>query len=216
MSLDIELLRKAIKEQGFEWRVEYNHLTGMDTESRKKLLGSIPPEAATATATDPRVSELIGSTDNLPTSIDWRNNGGNFVSNIQNQGRCGSCVSFGSVAVFESMIAIEKGMFIKLSEADGFFCSSHGANCSGWWPSSFFKANQTRGICQAYLFPYSSAFSNGNPSCKVNPKRDSNAFKYQNINSVTTIDEAKAYLVNVGPITACFDVYEDFYHYKSN
>uniref|UniRef100_S4R5X7 Dipeptidyl peptidase 1 n=1 Tax=Petromyzon marinus TaxID=7757 RepID=S4R5X7_PETMA len=43
----------------------------------------------------------------LPTSWDWRNvNGINYVSPIRNQGSCGSCYSFSSMAMLEARIRI--------------------------------------------------------------------------------------------------------------
>ncbi len=41
----------------------------------------------------------------LPTSIDWRNKGGNWVSPVKDQGSCGSCWAFSSVAALESKYA---------------------------------------------------------------------------------------------------------------
>jgi C1A family cysteine protease len=57
------------------------------------------------------------ATLNLPSSIDWRNNNGNFVTPVKNQGGCGSCVAFGTMAVMESMFAIEQSMLLNFSEA---------------------------------------------------------------------------------------------------
>jgi hypothetical protein len=32
------------------------------------------------------------------------------------------------------MVLVKTGATVDLSEADLHFCSSHGANCGGWWP----------------------------------------------------------------------------------
>lgn len=42
----------------------------------------------------------------IATSIDWRQNRG--VTNVKNQGACGSCWAFSSVAIIESNYLIEK------------------------------------------------------------------------------------------------------------
>ena len=213
MNIKISALNEAIKEKGHDWVAEENHMTKMNPEERIKMLGTTIPDNPEMTK-GTEVFKTSGAS--APSSIDWRNNNGNFVTRIKNQGPCGSCVGFGSTAVFESMIAIE-GVYAlqSLSVADAFFCSSHGANCSGWWPSDYFTANKTRGVVADVLFPYSEAFSGGNPVCKTIPNRADHAYTYGKINSTTTVEAAKAYLSSTGPLAACFSVYQDFYGYKS-
>ena len=43
----------------------------------------------------------------LPSKIDWRDHGGNFVTPVRDQQFYGSCVAFGTLAVLESMIMIK-------------------------------------------------------------------------------------------------------------
>ncbi len=213
MNNDINALNEAIKEKGHTWVAEENHMTKMSSEERIKMLGAIIPDNLNENTSS--TQETIDTTA-LPSSIDWRNNNGNFVTRVKDQGQCGSCVGFGCTATFESMLAIEKVHYLQsLSVADSFFCSSHGTNCLGWWTDSYFKANKSRGVVADVLFPYSEAFSNGAPICITIPNRAQHAYKYGQINSTTTIAAAKAYLNNTGPIAACFMVYEDFYGYKS-
>jgi C1A family cysteine protease len=78
--------------------------------------------------------------------VDWRNHNGNHVTPIKDQGFCGSCVSFCTTAMVESMASIEKGELLDLSEADLHFCSSHGENCDGWWPNEAFDQVRMR-VC---------------------------------------------------------------------
>lgn len=200
------------------WTAAENEISVLEEPARKALLGAVKPYGYQPPAETPRFS--LAAAAPLPVSVDWRNNAGNHVSSVKNQGGCGTCVGFGITGVLESMISIEHSMLLNISPADAFFCSSHGANCSGWWPLPAFQANQGRGICQEYLFPYASAFPGGNiwaqpPSCMVSPQRGDNLFNYVNINTVTTVAAAKNYLATTGPLTACFDVYEDFFSYHS-
>jgi C1A family cysteine protease len=209
-------LNSALAKSNAKWLANENKISILSDEAKKKMLGAEKPVGYQV----PISIKNKVATLNLPSSIDWRNNNGNFVTPVKNQGGCGSCVAFGTMAVMESMFAIEQSMLLNFSEADMFFCSSHGAVCSGWWPISAYQANQQRGIVQECLFPYSIAFPGNNiwnqpPSCVVIPNRANNAFTYSNINTITSIDDAKNYLCSTGPLAACFDVYQDFYNYSS-
>jgi len=51
--------------------------------------------------------------DALPTHVDWRTSG--VVSPVKDQGHCGSCWAFSSVAAIESHAAINSGSLKTLS-----------------------------------------------------------------------------------------------------
>jgi C1A family cysteine protease len=206
----------AIAQKGAQWIAGDNPISMLDDQAKQRMLGAVKP----AGYTPPAPKAMAAAPVALPASIDWRNNNGNFVTSVKDQGGCGSCVAFGSTAAMESRFAIEQSMLLDFSEADFFFCSSHGAVCTGWWPIPAYQANQTRGLIQEVLFPYPTAFPGNNiwnqpPTCKNVPDRASNAFTYANINTITTLQDAKAYLASTGPLVACFDVYADFFNYKS-
>jgi len=76
-----------------------------------------------------------------PDSWDWRTKG--VVNPVQNQGQCGSCWTFSTIAVIESAYAIKTGKLQKLSEQEIVDCS-HGCvledgqqvcnqGCNGGW-----------------------------------------------------------------------------------
>ena len=97
---------------------------------------------------------------NFAPAVDWRNRNGNHVTSVKNQRQCGSCVSFCTCAVVESMASIEKGQLLDLSEADSHFCSSHGASCSGWDAGTAYGQFKSRGVLPEPAFAYMSAFDN--------------------------------------------------------
>ncbi len=153
-------------------------------------------------------------------NVDWRNRDGNHVTPVKNQGGCNASVAFGTIAVVESMVSIEKGKLLDLSEADHQFCSGHGANCTGWSPTDAFKEIQNRGVCSETNFPYADAFSNndiwaGAPSCHITSDRSDSVVKISQITSLSSPAGAKNYLMNFGPVAAMIEVYSDFIDYKS-
>lgn len=213
MRMDIKALNEEIKKRGHSWIAEENHMTKLSSEQQQSMMGVLP--SAEQLTDDVEVHQA--DTAPLPPFFDWRNGGG-YVTGVKDQGLCGSCVGFACTAVLESMIAIEHHLphLYDLSAADSFFCSSHGTTCEGWHPHDCFNANRLRGVVPESLFPYwaSQPITNGPRFCIVSPNRDSLTFQYSTISQVNGILDTKSYLVNKGPITACFDLYADFYGYQ--
>lgn len=74
---------------------------------------------------------VVLDTTNIPDSIDWRSKGA--VNAPKDQGQCGSCWAFSSVAAMEGHHQIATGTLLSLSEQQLVDCSgSYGnAGCNG-------------------------------------------------------------------------------------
>lgn len=216
--LSFEYLADELKKQKARWQPMETEVSKKGEKARKKLLGVQLPPGFTFPA--PKASTRSLDAPGFAPAVDWRNRNGNHVTPVKHQGGCGSCVSFCTVAVVESMASIEHNQLLNLSESDQHFCSSHGANCNGWWPVPAFEQIQSRGVCDEASFPYDEAFPDNNiwagpPSCKLSSDRDNKAVKITNITTVTSANEAKEYLDSTGPLSAVIEVYSDFYNYQS-
>src|SRR5882762_10014910 len=128
-------LQRILQEKKITWVAKENPFALLTEEEKKNRLGLIDN-------VDPRgrrgMHEYLKS-GSFPDSIDWRNHNGNHVTPVKDQHNCGSCVSFATVAVTESMASIEMDLTLDLSERDQHYCSSHGANCEGWNPGPAFE-----------------------------------------------------------------------------
>ena len=150
----------------------------------------------------------------IPFEMDWRNhNGRNYVTPVKDQRQCGSCVSFATIGVVESMALIEQGLTLNLSEAAYTF-ALRTEQTLGWHTFSAFRQIGYRGVCDEAAFPYASAFTASGPVCRYIPDRPSRIYQIKKINEIQTMDDAKAYLSSVGPLAACFKVMTDFYTYN--
>jgi len=119
----------------------HNHLSTLHESEKKAMRGAIRPKPAT-TKSRAIVAE-VAEDRSYPASLDWRNNGGNFLAPIQNQGQCGSCWTFSASATLESRWAIVHGMagnVPKLSEQNLVDCchtgNSDASGCDGGWYSN--------------------------------------------------------------------------------
>ena len=88
----------------------------------------------------------------LPSSWDWRQHGVGMPP-IRNQGSCGSCWAFGTVAAVEASIAVFDKKVVDLSEQFVLDCNPHGYSCGGGYWAYDLLAKSGAAMEQSY--PYS-------------------------------------------------------------
>ncbi|OAY34431.1 vignain [Manihot esculenta] len=90
----------------------------------------------------------------VPPSIDWRKKGA--VTGIKNQGLCGSCWAFSSVAAVEGINKIRTGDLVSLSEQELVDCNSVNHGCDGGLMEEAFRfIEKTGGLTTENNYPYS-------------------------------------------------------------
>ena len=151
--------------------------------------------------------------------MDWRNKDGeNWVTAIEDQGGCGSCVAFGCIGSFESHVRIARSnsnLTVDSSEADLWFCwgPNHGAaKCpaGGWWPDQAIPG-LVQGVVDAACFPYTAA----DQACNRCADAQTRLTKATGWHTTSTVNDMKMFLADIGPLVTCFTVYDDFYNYQS-
>jgi hypothetical protein len=104
--------------------------------------------------------------NNLPYSVDWRDK--NAVTNVKNQGQCGSCWSFSAVGAMEGSWAIATGKLLNLSEQQLMDCSDKYGNmaCNGGIMDHGFDYAIDNGMCSYKEDPYQGKSDSCNINCK--------------------------------------------------
>ena len=110
---------------GGSFHLKPNKFADMTNEEFKQRLG-YKKNNNTVTKRAP-----LRDTKTLPDSIDWRQKGA--VNPVQDQGQCGSCWAFSTVASVEGRNAIKTGRLVKLSEQQLVDCDNQDGNqgCNG-------------------------------------------------------------------------------------
>lgn len=207
---DLALIQANIERLGLPWRAGDNPVFRLPAEARRHLNGSPAP-------TDWRGPVVRESARVLPLFLDWRDNGGDWVTKARNQGSCGSCWVFSSVAALESCVMIASGVSdqttLDLSEQYVLSCITQG-DCRGGWCQDALDFMLDEGVCDEACFPYED--DDAVPCAAACAEVDERLVYVDDIVKVThgTIDPtAINQALQDGPLVTNFTVYEDFYAY---
>ena len=139
-------------------------MTKLSPEEQKMRLGLVLPDP-TAYESRRRPFLTTGSPVAIPPTLDWRNNGGNWVTPVRNQGGCGSCWAFSTTAALESAVLRHRqtpNVNLDLSEQVMISCGGFGSCAGGMLelasdyfvqyglpPESCYPYTYTNGLCSA-------------------------------------------------------------------
>jgi cathepsin C len=153
----------------------------------------------------------------LPESFDWRKvNGINFVSPVRNQGSCGSCYAFGSLAMNEARLRIATNNTVQtiFSTQDIVECSEYSQGCDGGFPYLIGgKYAEDFGLADEECNPYTGK----DGSCDARSCNRTYSTRYHYVGGFYgACNEAlmKIELVKNGPLVVAFEVYDDFLQYS--
>jgi C1A family cysteine protease len=222
---EIAALQSMLQKANARWQAAPNKLTVLPLQAKLLRLGYRPgPNEPTLVMREnagraqyAAMKVAVKAIAANPTAIDWRNfNGGNYITDIKNQGNCGSCVSFGTTATVEGALRVSIGdpnYPIDLSEAYLFYCIGAGsASCgNGWWVDPALNGFRDTGVPPETCYPYTDHDQDCNPCADW----ASQVTKISAWHSIGSGDDMKAWLASHGPLVTCFTVYDDFYGYHS-
>ncbi|MFH1038467.1 MAG: C1 family peptidase, partial [PVC group bacterium] len=195
-------IRSAIAEKDFHW-------TARDY-GREFALGAIIKEEENGI--EPPTMEQVES---LPDSVDWRSNGGNFVSPVKNQASCGSCWAFAAVGSLESLVCISHntpGQFLDLAEQILVSCCTGNYGCSGGYMDITAQFMRDEGTYLETCFPYTATNNNCGNACAG---WGALAYKIDGFSFVPrTVATLKSAVYSYGPTQVAFYVYSDFQSYS--
>ncbi|KAF7822900.1 senescence-specific cysteine protease SAG39-like [Senna tora] len=144
--------------KGYELAI--NHVADQTNEEFKASHNGYKKLRET-TLTSGRTSFKYEHVTDIPASIDWRQKGA--VTPIKDQGQCGSCWAFSTVAATEGIHQITNGTLISLSEQELVDCDTKGKDqgCEGGYMEDGFEfIIQNGGITSEAHYPYKAVGGN--------------------------------------------------------
>ena len=189
---------KFAEQAGFT--LALNLFADLESAEFAHLYNGLLPRSPNYNSTN--VRRVKFSVKDLPAEVDWRKKG--VVSNVKNQGQCGSCWAFSTTGSLEGQHALITGKLVSLSEQQLVDCSRSFGNmgCQGGLMDNAFKyIASIKGDDTEQSYGYTAE----NGKCKYNEANVGAGDKsYTDIpqKNENALQEAVA---NVGPISCAMD-----------
>ncbi|XP_028138895.1 procathepsin L-like [Diabrotica virgifera virgifera] len=161
--------------------------------------------------TRPHVTHSLTPVKDLPSMFDWREKGA--VTEVKNQGSCGSCWSFSTTGTVEGAHFLKTGKLVSLSEQNLVDCAKDSCNgCAGGYMDKALEYIEAAGgIMAENDYPYEGI----DDKCRFD--RSKVAAKISNFTYIKKNDEddLKNAVVVKGPISVAIDASYNFQLYDS-
>ncbi|KAG2462244.1 CATS protein, partial [Polypterus senegalus] len=146
----------------------------------------------------------------LPKAVDWRIKG--YVTEVRDQGNCGSCWAFNAVGALEALIKKQTKILVPLSIQQLVDCSLEGEGCDGGSAEEAFKYVIKHGITLDSSYGYT-----GKEGYCYQNDAESTLFPCSDFVEIPFNDELalKEAVARIGPISVAIDISPKrfrFYH----
>jgi len=211
-------IMKHNMEKANTWEMGITQFAALTEEEFLILPMFSAPQNCSATSPRDHIQNLKLGNFKLPDFIDWREHG--VVSDVKDQGRCGSCWTFSTTGCLEAHYAMKmKIPPVLFSEQQLIDCArdSYGNNgCKGGLPSNAFEYfKNVSGANTEDDYPYQSGAGQDNFTCRFDPGKvvatvPGGSFNITPENETQMVEHMAAY----GPISIAYQVVGDFRLYK--
>lgn len=221
----LERIQKHNADLSHSWQRGLNQFSDMTDQEFHRAVLMAPQDCS---ATGPLKTRAGPKAQDLPAHVDWRAKG--VISEVKNQGHCGSCWTFATTGCLEAHLAIKYDSWRapRVSEQQLIDCAQAFDNdgCNGGLPSHAFEyIRYAGGLDTEFHYQYKAA--DGNCSFEGPPDDQPSPFLPTSGGIGVTVpggsvnltvgdeDELKYALATRGPVAIAYQVASDFRDYKS-
>lgn len=196
----------------------HNKFSGLNSQEFSKFMGF--SKTFVKTHENSSFAETSPVTK-YPESLDWRVNGA--VTDVKDQGSCGSCWSFSTTGALEGAYQIKTGVLKSFSEQQLVSCDNHengghgdkGCN-GGLMDNAFSWIGQNNGLCTESDYPYTSGDTRKDGECYKTCTEDRLSDVKSFVDVTPNSDEALMDALMKGPVSIAIQANQrKFQMYKS-
>jgi len=199
------------------WISRENWISRLPKEQIRRMLGVLDAPDTVAEFEAPGKPASVLAQE---PGLDWRQrNGVNWVSPILNQGNCGSCVAFATVATLETQLNISSGIpgLNPSFSPQALFACGGGACEFGWMPQLAARHLIKTGVPDEACAPYTMGATGETVACSsICSDSGSRSYRisgYVEPSKGTKDIEAVKAALKKGPLVTTLMVFEDFVSY---
>ena len=208
--MTLEEVREMILRNGYSWTAAHTSVSDIPWEEFKKRLGLlVPPGFESRRKVDlaPGSGGSPFRMGEIPSTWDWREHEG--TTPVKDQGECGSCWAFCSIAAIEGCARINDHEIYDLSEQQMLDCNAYGYGCGGGEMSSCYEIFQSYGAVSEEAIPYHASDGAQCTQEQYEPLAKISSWFYLE----GSVESIKAAVYAHGPVVAAMTVWPDFLSY---
>jgi len=204
--------------RNFTYKLGHNQFSGMDSSDFSNYLGI--SGILYKDTENVKNTKSFGFEVNVPESVNWVTKGA--VTNVKDQGQCGSCWSFSTTGALEGAYFVKYGVLESFSEQQLVDCDNYrnggkDLGCKGgFMDNAFIWIGDNGGLCSETEYPYFSGETKTNGPCKTSCKNIEKSKITEFVDIIKSSDDEMMKAISKQPVSIAIEADQrEFQLYKS-